>query len=374
MAQSIGVAECAERPAQRPRYALDRGNRCLWRERQRLDLPPKAFDVLDYLRSNSGRLVTQDQILDQVWPNRFVQPEIVKTYIRTLRRLLGDDVRRPRFIETRPRSGYRFLGELPDRQEAPALAPASPMLGRDAEQAVLSTALDAARAGRRSCVFITGEAGLGKSTLLDATLQSARSEPGVLVAAAYGAPTRGAPEPLSLGIALLQDLVRTIDPAVLNAAVAAQAPSWTSYLVPAPASRGPTEGPAWWPKRMVREACALIERLAVHSVILLAIDDLQWADPDTVELVVGLATRRYPARVLLVAAYRQTEFLEPCPIQEAMRDLLLQGRVRELALTPLHVGELMTLLGEPAASSRAESEVLARESGGSPRLLHTLVP
>ncbi len=77
MSQSSGVAALHVSPL--PCYTMDRGNRCLWRDQARLDMPPKAFDVLDYLRRHPGRLVSQDEILDQVWPNRFVQPEIVKT-------------------------------------------------------------------------------------------------------------------------------------------------------------------------------------------------------------------------------------------------------------------------------------------------------
>lgn len=373
MSQSSGFAARIEpQGPPSPRYAVDRSNRCLWRDRDRLDLPPKAFDVLDYLRCNPGRLVSQDELLDQVWPNRFVQPEIVKTYIRTLRRLLEDDVRQPRFIETRPRSGYRFLGELPDRQDAPPAAAPCTLLGRDDERAALKAALDDARAGQRRYVFVTGEAGLGKSALLDTVAAAARPEPGVFVATAYGVPTRGCPEPLSLFITLLQDLARSIDPAVLAPALAAHAPSWTRYLAPDPGTAWDVPRPGWWPQLMAREASALVEHLAVHSTILLAVDDLQWVDPDTSDLLVSLARRRYPARLLVVATFRQIEFTAPCPIREAVHDLVLQGRARELALPPLGHSELAALLRERTPGQPADAGVLAAESGGNPRLLRSL--
>ena len=375
MSQNAGVAIQTAQPL--PSYAVDRGNRCLWRDLQRLDLPPKAFDVLDYLRSNPNRLVSQDEILDQVWPNRFVQPEIVKTYIRTLRRLLEDDVRRPRFIETRPRSGYRFLGELPDCKAGPPMLAACPaavparLLGRGVECIAVKAALDRARTGQRDCVIVSGEAGIGKSMLLDTATASAREEPDTIVAIAYGAPARGPAEPLSLAIALLQDLARQMDPSVLAPAVASHAPGWSRYLSPARTIAPDQPRPGWWPQQMAREACTLLEHLAAQATIVLAVDDLQWVDPDTADLLVTLALRRYPARLLVVATFRQIEFAAPCPINDALQGLVRQGRARQLALAPLTAKDLVAMLHDQPQPT--DIEEMASTSGGNPRLLRSLV-
>ena len=338
-----------------PCFTIDRSNRCLWRDRKRLDMPPKAFDVLDYLRRNPGRLVSHDEILDHVWSRRFVQPEIVKTYIRTLRRLLDDDARRPRFIETRPRSGYRFLGELPDRQTVVADTPACALEGRGEESAALNVAFSQAKAGQRDCLVITGEAGSGKSAVLDAFVEAARRESGVLTAIAYGAPAGGSPEPLSLAIALLQDLTRPMDPAALALALAVHAPSWRHCLGP---DRNPLPNqsrPNWWPRAMVREACALLEHFASTNTIVLALDDLQWADPDTINLFVCLGRRRYSASLLTVATFCQTGSAGLCPAREAVDNLVLQNRSREIALSPL---------------ARVEAGVPTQECHGSLEIVH----
>ena len=318
-----------------PCFTIDRSNRCLWRDRERLDMPPKAFDVLDYLRRNPGRLVSQDEILDHVWCRRFVQPEIVKTYIRTLRRLLDDDVRQPRFIETRPRSGYRFLGGLPDRPVVVAEAAPRVLDRPEEENAALNVALGRARAGQRDCLVITGEAGSGKSAVLDAFIETARRQAGVLTAMAYGAPTRGSPEPLSLAIALLQDLTRRMDPAALAQALVVHAPSWRHCLGSDGDPLPEQSRPNWWPQTMVREACALLEHFASTSTVVLALDDLQWADPDTIDLLVCLGLRRYSARLLTVATYRQAGSAGLCPVREAVDNLVFQSRAREIALSPL---------------------------------------
>ncbi len=100
-------------------FLLDTVNEYLWHHRadgydDRISLAPKAFAVLRYLVENAGRLVRQSEILEAVWPDTFVQPEVLKTQILGIRRALGDDPKNPRFIETRPRRGYQFIAPIGD--------------------------------------------------------------------------------------------------------------------------------------------------------------------------------------------------------------------------------------------------------------------
>jgi DNA-binding winged helix-turn-helix (wHTH) protein len=104
-------------------FWLDTVNEYLWRAGVPIDLPPKAFAVLRYLVEHPGRLVTQQELLDALWPDVHVQPEILKTYIRDLRRILGDRPKAARFIETRPRRGYTFVAAVTDESgSVPAAA------------------------------------------------------------------------------------------------------------------------------------------------------------------------------------------------------------------------------------------------------------
>jgi DNA-binding winged helix-turn-helix (wHTH) protein len=75
----------------------------------RVALTPRAFDVLRYLVQHAGQLVTQDELLEALWPRACVQPEVLKHQVLKLRKALGDDRRRPRYIETLPRRGYWFI-------------------------------------------------------------------------------------------------------------------------------------------------------------------------------------------------------------------------------------------------------------------------
>ena len=90
-------------------FRLDVKNQCLWRGDKQVPLPPKPFEVLQYLVEHAGSLVTQDELLAGVWPDVHVQPEVLRRYILEVRRALGDPAGAPRFIETIPKRGYRFM-------------------------------------------------------------------------------------------------------------------------------------------------------------------------------------------------------------------------------------------------------------------------
>jgi DNA-binding winged helix-turn-helix (wHTH) protein len=84
----------------------------LTREGQQVRLRPKTFAMLAYLVAAAGRLVTKKDLLDDLWRDVFVGDAALKTCMREIREALGDDVQRPRFIETAHRRGYRFIAPV----------------------------------------------------------------------------------------------------------------------------------------------------------------------------------------------------------------------------------------------------------------------
>lgn len=72
-------------------------------------LEPKVFDVLRHLLENRDRLVTKDELLDVVWNGTFVTPNVLTRAVAQLRKVLGDDAFKARYIETVARRGYRFI-------------------------------------------------------------------------------------------------------------------------------------------------------------------------------------------------------------------------------------------------------------------------
>lgn len=107
------------------RFLLDVSDRQLRRDGTAVELNGRYFDALVLLVREQGRLVSKERFHDEVWRGVPVTDEALTQCVRTLRRQLGDDAGRPRFIETVPKHGYRFIAPVEaDGGEVPAPAPA----------------------------------------------------------------------------------------------------------------------------------------------------------------------------------------------------------------------------------------------------------
>ena len=93
-------------------YILDRADRRLSRDGAPVDLNARYFDALALLAAHPGQLITKDRFLDEVWRGVPVTDEALTQCIKTLRRALDDDAAAPRFIETVPKHGYRFVARV----------------------------------------------------------------------------------------------------------------------------------------------------------------------------------------------------------------------------------------------------------------------
>src|SRR5260221_11582001 len=173
-----------------PPFRLDTTNQCLWRRRdggdeERILLRPKSYAVLRYLVERAGRLVTEDELLDAVWPDVAVEPQAVKGVMFDVRRALGDSPKKPMFIETLPKRGYRFIapvGHGPAQTRAGSELSPSTLVGRQKPLSELRDYQQRALRGERQIVFVSGEAGIGKSALVDEFQHQARESPGIVIA------------------------------------------------------------------------------------------------------------------------------------------------------------------------------------------------
>src|SRR5262245_46929940 len=161
-------------------FWLDRRDERLWRGSEAISLLPKTFAVLCCLVTQAGQLVTKEALLEAVWPETAVSEAVITVAMRTLRQVLGDQARTPRFIETVHGRGYRFIAPVrtlvapdgPGMAEAPHRVPSSMFsrpphfVGRDAALAQLAQWWTTARRGTRQVVVIAGEAGIGKTALV----------------------------------------------------------------------------------------------------------------------------------------------------------------------------------------------------------------
>jgi len=114
-------------------FRLDTANHLLLHGDERVSLTPKAFDVLRYLVERAGRLVTQNELLESLWPETYVNQEVLRKYILEIRKALGDRPDNPEFIETIMKRGYRFIASV--RDDDPTAAPV--LADRDSAKDVL---------------------------------------------------------------------------------------------------------------------------------------------------------------------------------------------------------------------------------------------
>ena len=145
-------------------------------ELQRAGVPqhvePQVLEVLAYLIRHRDRLVTKQELMDQIWHDRFISDSAITSRIKAARRVTGDDGERQSVIHTVHGRGYRFIADVtePASRPQPAKTAMAGFVGRDAELANLWTSLAAAQSGGRQLILISGEPGLGKTALVEAFL------------------------------------------------------------------------------------------------------------------------------------------------------------------------------------------------------------
>jgi len=339
-------------------FQLDAVNECLWRDRgeagdERIRLTPKAFAVLEYLVGHAGRLVTEEELLTAVWPKVYVQPEAVKTQIHEIRKVLGDDPKAPRFIETLARRGYQFIAAVQDGAPLTraAIAGSVPRLvGRDLPLRELSSCLQRALGARRQVVFVTGETGIGKTTLADECMRRAAIDvPGVRIARGQCVEGHGGHEAYYPILEAIGELCRGPGGAALVKILAAQAPTWLVQFPDLVTSDhreklrqeflGATRD------RMLREIGDALETFCADAPLLLVLEDLHWADSCTVDFISTLARRRGTGKLMLLGTFRPLDMaLVRHPLQMVKQDLLVHQLCRKIALEPLTEAEIAEYL------------------------------
>src|SRR5437660_6152595 len=93
-------------------FRLDTAQRVIFRAGRPVALAPKVLETLLALVERSGTLVTKDELMTRLWPDTFVEESNLTQNVFQLRKVLGEAQDGKHFIETVPRRGYRFMGEV----------------------------------------------------------------------------------------------------------------------------------------------------------------------------------------------------------------------------------------------------------------------
>ena len=287
----------------------------------------KSLLLLQLLLARAGELVSKEELVAAVWPRTAISDAALARRVHELRSALGDDAQSPTYIETVHRRGFRFIGTV-----TPAAPDGLELVGRGDALAEIAGQLPAVRRGERRLVLVSGEAGIGKTRLLESLLADPALA-GWAVGRGHCIP-QGEGQPYLPVLEALGELLQADAGGSFARDLRRLAPSWASSLpqlgTPAPAPAGLTQ------QRMLAELAAALEHAARGRNLVLALEDLHWADPSTVALLDLLSRRTSPARLLLVGTLRAAALAG----ETSALSTFLAGRIGRGGCTAIELGRL----------------------------------
>lgn len=367
-------------------------------------LEPQVFNVLAYLLEHHTRVISKDELLEHFWPQQFVSDVAVNQRVMAARKALGDNGRVQRYIKTVHGRGYRFVADV-TRVESSLVAPsattiatamappASPGLatlpprlpetfvGRAAALEALQQDVLSALHGERQVVFLTGEAGIGKTTLVDALVANLASTMLWWIGRGQCIDQYGAGEAYLPLLEALGQWCRGPDGHHLVALLRQQAPHW---LLQMPAFLSPTEYDELQRRcsgttrdRMLRELTESLETLSATYPLLVILEDLHWSDTATLDWLGSVARRRTPARLVVLGTYRPAEAHRREPaVWKVAEELQRQGHARVLPLPALPEAEVAAYVRHRFGDvvwSTGFAEMLYQRTQGHPFFFVTMV-
>lgn len=365
------------------------------------DFEPQVFDVLLYLIEQRGRLVTKEELLDNVWGDRFVSESAMTTRIKQARRLLDDDGRTQWAIKTVHGRGYRFVPDVttdspassPDREHLVEPPPIPEELRADARQLFCGRTDELAQAlaivdrgdsqqphdrNGFGWVWVLGEPGIGKTRL---AAEIARTAHGLGHLVLFGRNNEDLRVPYQPFIEIIRSSANHVD-ASRRAALLASLPIELTPLFPElvhAAVDSPSLSELDEHTSAVGDASRRYELYEAISEWLVAaaatrpltiiVDDVHWAADSTLQLISHLQARHDGALVTIVATSRDTA----PDINPKVTDLLAAGQGTEnstvVRLVGLSDNEALKLVGD-----HVQLDEVMRQTAGNPLLLQAVNP
>jgi DNA-binding winged helix-turn-helix (wHTH) protein len=312
-------------------YALDLQRYELRYSGKPVKLEPQVFNLLAYLIQHRDRVVTKQELLDTLWQGRFVTEAVLTSRLMGARKAVGDDGRVQRLIQTVHGRGYRFIAAVEEhigdamghRSSSPSaampvppevqlrqVAPIFPSeqvtmpatlqasrgvraVGREAELAQLHRHLERVLQGTRQVVFVTGEAGLGKTTLIETFIADLSSLGALWIGRGQCLEHYVAREAYLPVLEAVGRLCRDPEGLEVLTLLARQAPTWVvqmPWLVDDMTLQtlqrrvlGATH------ERMLREMAEALNVVTTLRPLVLVLEDLHWSDVSTLDLIALLA-------------------------------------------------------------------------------------
>ncbi|QEG38018.1 serine/threonine-protein kinase [Bythopirellula goksoeyrii] len=253
------------------------------------------------------------------------------------------------------------------------------IVGRESELQEIRLACTAAEGGRGGAVFVSGEAGIGKTTLLKGFANNVARRKGFIFLhgqCSQRLSTSDAYLPVLDALARCKD---GPDGRFVEEMLKSKAPAWEALTASSTdaLARLSTESGPLSQGRMKREFRTLLSALSQRRPVLLLLDDLHWSDASTVDLLSYVGQDLQDMRLLILGAYRTTESaLENHPFERLRRDFVARGQGRDSTLPFLNCDEIVLFLERHFPAHRfpdSFAEFLHRRTEGSPLFLQGLV-
>ena len=385
-----------------PPFHLDLVDGRLWHGQRAIHLRRKTFAVLHYLLQHPHRLVTREELFSALWPETTVVESALNNCLQEIRKALADTTRPPRFIETVRGRGYRLIAPITTTIpliQSPQSAiqsqnsqadlshrrPTPTLVGREVELARLEAQLEKALNGQRQFVFVAGEPGIGKTTLVDTFVAHTIDHQDICIAHGQCTESYGVGEAYMPVLEALERLCLESNHARIHSLLRRCAPLW---LLQMPMFLNRKERAALQEEvrgatreRMLREMMVFLEAFTTETPLVLCLEDLHWSDPSSLALLGSLAQRREPARLLVIGTYRPIEILVNAHLLRSLQQELLGKRLcTELALGGLSEGAVAKYLTvkfpqwrQQAVSLQQLAHLLHQRTEGNPLALVTVV-
>ena len=235
--------------------------------------------------------------------------------------------------------------------DAQAQSAAPNMVGRATELAQLNHWFEQARRGARRVIFVSGEAGIGKTTLTRAFADSLASDRAIRIGRGQCVDQYGAGEPYLPILEALTRLCREPGGKKLVEILYRIAPAWSAQMpsLVSVEDRARLQGLAQGTTqlRMLREMAEALEVIAAETPVVLYLEDLQWSDPSTLDLIATVARRSEPTRLMILGTYRPVEMLAAKhPLRAMKEELELHRHAIELRLPLLAEADVAAFVAE----------------------------
>ncbi len=362
-------------------------------------LEPQAFEVLAYLIQHRDRVVTRDELLESIWGSVYVSDAALATRIKEARRALGDDGTTQWAIRTIHRRGYRFVVDLEDEARTSAGTPAATpppvtapaltatvaelgapsvvdALGRDAELARLIQHCEAAARGGTQVVFIAGEAGIGKSTLVGEFLRHVGTVDDVLVGRGQCIEGYGSAEAYLPFLDAIGQLASGPRGSVATRALQQEAPTWVLHLPGLGGSNPAFPEALLTRERMLRELTSALDHIGAEHRVVLSLEDLHWSDHSTLDALDMLARRSSNAHVLILGTIRAGDATSGAHrVHGLAGELTARGHASTIQLGPLQEAAVRALVERrvPGGADETVASAVAARSGGNPLFATSLI-